>query len=71
VYWQVSCWISNKTISYKIKALVIAGIIALAIGFGLDLGGHYTYYQTHQHKLVRVCIGRVGVADTGRCLLAG
>jgi len=31
--------ISNKTISYKIKALVIAGIIALVIGFGLDLSG--------------------------------
>lgn len=31
--------ISNKTISYKIKALVIAGIIALAIGFGLDWSG--------------------------------
>jgi predicted acyltransferase len=31
--------ISDKTISYKIKALVIAGIIALAIGFGLDWAG--------------------------------
>lgn len=31
--------ISNKTIAYKIKALVIAGIIALAIGFGLDWSG--------------------------------
>jgi predicted acyltransferase len=31
--------ISNKTISYKIKALFIAGIIALVIGFGLDLSG--------------------------------
>lgn len=31
--------ISNKTIAYKIKALVIAGIIALVIGFGLDLSG--------------------------------
>lgn len=28
--------ISNKTVAYKIKALVITGIIALAIGFGLD-----------------------------------
>jgi predicted acyltransferase len=31
--------ISNKTISYKIKALVVAGIIALVIGFGLDVAG--------------------------------
>jgi predicted acyltransferase len=31
--------ISNKTISYKIKALVIAGIVALVIGFGLDWSG--------------------------------
>lgn len=31
--------ISNKTIAYKIKALVIAGIIALVIGFGLDWSG--------------------------------
>jgi predicted acyltransferase len=31
--------ISNKTIGYKIKALVIAGIVALAIGFGLDVAG--------------------------------
>jgi predicted acyltransferase len=31
--------ISNKTISYKIKALVVAGIVALIIGFGLDLSG--------------------------------
>jgi predicted acyltransferase len=31
--------ISNKTISYKIKALVIAGILALVIGFGLDWSG--------------------------------
>lgn len=31
--------ISNKTIAYKIKALVIAGIIALVIGFGLDVSG--------------------------------
>ncbi|AMR34412.1 N-acetylglucosamine transporter [Mucilaginibacter sp. PAMC 26640] len=28
--------ISNKTSSYKIKALVITGILALVIGFGLD-----------------------------------
>ena len=31
--------ISNNTINYKIKALVIAGVIALAIGFGLDIAG--------------------------------
>jgi predicted acyltransferase len=31
--------ISNKTTGYKIKALVIAGLIALSIGFGLDLFG--------------------------------
>jgi predicted acyltransferase len=31
--------ISNKTIGYKIKALVITGVIALAIGFGLDWSG--------------------------------
>jgi predicted acyltransferase len=31
--------ISNKTIGYKIQALVIAGIVALIIGFGLDLSG--------------------------------
>jgi predicted acyltransferase len=31
--------ISNKTIGYKIKALVIAGIIALVIGFGMDWSG--------------------------------
>ncbi|MES2064348.1 MAG: DUF5009 domain-containing protein [Bacteroidota bacterium] len=31
--------ISNKTIGYKIKALVIAGTIALVIGFGLDWSG--------------------------------
>ncbi|MBB5395786.1 acyltransferase family protein [Mucilaginibacter sp. AK015] len=31
--------ISNKSISYKIKALIAAGIVALVIGFGLDLSG--------------------------------
>nr|WP_068891784.1 DUF5009 domain-containing protein [Pedobacter panaciterrae] len=31
--------ISNKTIGYKIKALVIAGIIGLVIGYGLDFSG--------------------------------
>lgn len=31
--------ISNKSIGYKIQALIIAGIIALVIGFGLDLTG--------------------------------
>jgi predicted acyltransferase len=31
--------ISNKIISYKIKALIAAGIVALIIGFGLDLSG--------------------------------
>jgi predicted acyltransferase len=31
--------ISNNTIGYKIKALVIAGVLALVIGFGLDLSG--------------------------------
>ncbi|RYY37559.1 MAG: DUF5009 domain-containing protein [Sphingobacteriaceae bacterium] len=31
--------ISNRTSAYKIKVLVLAGLIALAIGFGLDLSG--------------------------------
>ncbi|MFD0794893.1 acyltransferase family protein [Mucilaginibacter litoreus] len=31
--------ISDRSISYKIKALIIAGLIALAIGFGLDWSG--------------------------------
>jgi predicted acyltransferase len=31
--------ISNKTIGYKIKALLVAGIVALSLGFGLDLSG--------------------------------
>jgi predicted acyltransferase len=31
--------ISENSIGYKIKALVIAGIVALVIGFGLDLTG--------------------------------
>jgi len=31
--------ISDRSVSYKIKALVISGVIALIIGFGLDLGG--------------------------------
>lgn len=31
--------ISDKTSVYKIKALIIAGIIALLIGFGMDLSG--------------------------------
>ncbi|RYD91014.1 MAG: DUF5009 domain-containing protein, partial [Sphingobacteriales bacterium] len=31
--------VSNKTSYYKIKALLIAGVIALAIGFGLDAAG--------------------------------
>jgi predicted acyltransferase len=31
--------ISNNSIGYKIKALVIAGIVALVIGFGLDSAG--------------------------------
>jgi len=31
--------ISDKTIGYKIKALVIAGLIALSVGFGLDWAG--------------------------------
>jgi predicted acyltransferase len=31
--------ISNNSIGYKIKALVIAGIVALVIGFGLDWAG--------------------------------
>ncbi|AOM79466.1 acyltransferase family protein [Pedobacter steynii] len=31
--------ISGNTTSYKIKVLVIAGIIALVLGFGLDLSG--------------------------------
>jgi len=31
--------ISEKTSAYKIKALIIAGLIGLVIGFGLDLSG--------------------------------
>jgi predicted acyltransferase len=31
--------ISDNTVAFKIKALITAGLIALIIGFGLDLGG--------------------------------